>query len=460
MKTRLRALCNVILAGIVILLAFTTTQAVRTSASTVVDHPYQLFLPYVDGKDYWSLVDPTGQTVTFWHNHTGDREDGLGEIIDGFNTTNPWDITVIPSYQGSYDDIYVKMLAVLNTEAAPDLVVAYQNQAATYQLSDALVDMTPLVEGAAWGLTQAEIDDFFPGFWDQDISSLFGGARLGFPPNRSMEVLYYNLDWIKELGFTAPPATPAEFRAMACAAVTHPFSGGSGGESLGYMLSMDASRFASWTFAFGGDIYNPLTNQYTYNSQAAVDAMTFLQALFADGCAAFVTELYEDQTDFAAGDLLFSIGSSSAISVYRSAVEAGAQFDWNVGAIGHTTPDPVMNIYGASISMPRHTPESELAAWLFLKYFTSPDVQVQWVYVSSYFPVRQSTAEALDAYFAFEPQYATAFELLPYAKAEPNTPYYDSVRSWVVEAMMDIMNGADVALTLNALNNDANTTLP
>ena len=272
-----------------------------------------------------------------------------------------------------------------------------------------------------------------------------------------MAVLFYNLDWIKELGYTAPPATPSEFYDMACSAVSDPFSGGSGGASLGYLISMDASRFASWVFAFGGDLYDTAANQYTLNSPEAVNAMTFLQGLIDDGCAAVATELYEDQTRFGAGELLFSIGSSTGIPFYQAAVDAGAQFDWSVGAIGHTTPDPVMDIYGASISMPRHTPEREVAAWLFLKYFTSTAVQVKWVKVSSYFPVRQSTADGLDTYLAANPQYAAAFELLPYSKAEPSTPYYDLVRTLIVEAMMDIMNGADVTLTLNALNDAANS---
>ena len=185
MKRRVRTRCNVILAGMVILLAVTTTPTVRTGASTVVDHPYQLFLPYVEGKDTWSLVDPTGQNVVFWHNHSKSRQEALQEIINEFNATNPWEIHVSEIYMGSYNDIYVRMLAAIAAgEGTPDLVVAYQNQAATYQFQGALLDMTSLVEGPAWGLTTAEIDDFFPGIWDQDISSFFDDARLGFPPNR------------------------------------------------------------------------------------------------------------------------------------------------------------------------------------------------------------------------------------------------------------------------------------
>jgi multiple sugar transport system substrate-binding protein/sn-glycerol 3-phosphate transport system substrate-binding protein len=137
---------------------------------------------------------------------------------------------------------------------------------------------------------------------------------------------------------------------------------------------VDASRFASWTFAFGGDVFDYENSQYSYNNPAAVEAMGFLQDLFNEGCATIVTEAYGDQTDFGQGRLLFTVGSSSGLPFYQSAVDEGAQFEWSVAAIPHTTADPVMNIYGASVSIPKTTPEEELAAWLFVKYYTGlPD---------------------------------------------------------------------------------------
>ena len=140
-------------------------------------------------EDPWAEVDPSGQTVIFWHQHTRAREEALLQIIDEFNSTNEYGITVEASYQGSYNDIFNKMLAVLNTSDAPNVVVAYQNQAATYQLAEGLADMNPMIQSPKWGLSEEEQADFFPGFWAQDVFPTYGNARLGFPPNRSMEVL-------------------------------------------------------------------------------------------------------------------------------------------------------------------------------------------------------------------------------------------------------------------------------
>lgn len=415
----------------------------------------------------WESVDPSGQTVTFWHQHTRERETALDKIVQEFNDSNEYGITVVAEYQGGYSDIYQKMVALLGTTDTPNLVVAYQNQAATYQLADGLVDMTPLVNSPKWGISPEDQADFFPGFWNSDIFPSFGGERLGLAPNRSMEMLYYNADWLKELraagkiDFDGPPTTPEQFKAAACAATGSPFSGATvTGAPIGYELSVDASRFASFTFAFGGNVYDSSSNRYTLDSHAAVEAMTFLQGMFADGCAQLVTEAYGDQTDFGNGRLLFTVSSSSGLPFYQSAVDSGAGFEWSVAAIPHTTPEPVMNIYGASVSMPSgHSPESTLAAWLFLKYYTGTKAQTEWAIASQYFPVRKSVAAGLTDFFDSLPPYKTAFDLLPYGISEPNVPGYDPVRDSIAAEMSAIVDGADVTETLHILNGEANLIL-
>lgn len=405
-------------------------------------------------------VDPTGATVSFWYQHSGGREEVLQEIIAEFNETNEYGITVNGEYQGGYGDIFNKMLNVAGTTDAPNLVVAYQNQAATYQLADALIDMTPLVNSPKWGLNDDEKEDFFQGFYNADIFPSFDNARLGFPPNRSMEVMYYNADWLAELGFDGPPTTPEEFMEVACAAVENPFSGAVGdAPSMGYQLSVDASRFASWTFAFGGDIFDYDADQYTYDSEAAIEAMNFIQQLFEAGCAAEVAEQYGDQTDFGNGNLLFTVGSSSGLPFYGSAVDEGAGFNWSIAPLPRLTDDPVMNLYGASVSIGDSTPEQELATWLFIKYYTSPEVQAKWAKASNYFPVRQSVAEDLTDYFAENPAYEVAFDLLQYGKTEPPVPGYDFVRDIVSEQFAAIANGADVESTLADLTEESNVIL-
>jgi len=413
--------------------------------------------------DPWADVVPAKEIV-WWHQHTGSaREAAIKKIVDDFNNTNEYGIKVTAEYAGSYSDIFNKMLPILNTPDVPDVVVGYQNQVATYQLANAMFDMNELINHPKYGLTKEEQDDFFPGFFAQDVFSLFGNQRLGLAPNRSAEVMYYNMDWLKELGYDAPPTTPEQFKEMACKASVTPFSGATAEGSIGYELAVDdASHFASWVFAFGGDMFDYTANQFTLNSDAAVQAWTFMQSLFAEGCARQVTEKYGDQTDFGNGALLFTTASTSGLTTfYPDAVNAGAAFDWDIAALPHTSTDPVVDVYGASVSIPKSTPERELAAWLFVKYYTSADVNAAWAKASGYFPVRQSVAAKFQDTFDTYPRYKNAFDLLKFGKFEPPVPGYDYVRVIINETMAKIVDDPtlDVKTLLDEANVEANKIL-
>ena len=113
--------------------------------------------------------------IVWWHQHTGEaREAAIAKIISDFNANNEYGITVTAEYAGGYGDIFNKMLPILNTPDVPDVVVGYQNQVATYQLADAMFDMNELIDHPTYGLTKEEQEDFFPGFFAQDVLSVSG----------------------------------------------------------------------------------------------------------------------------------------------------------------------------------------------------------------------------------------------------------------------------------------------
>ncbi len=130
-------------------------------------------------------------------------------------------------------------------------------------------------------------------------------------------------------------------------------------------------------------------------------------------------------------------------------------------AIPHTTTDPVQNIYGASVGIPKSTPERQLAAWIWLKYYTSPDPQAAWAKASMYFPTRMSVADQMTDFFAANPVYAKAYELLPYGIFEPPVPGYDFVRDEIEAVMAAIVDDptVDVTTALTDFNVVANDIL-
>jgi multiple sugar transport system substrate-binding protein/sn-glycerol 3-phosphate transport system substrate-binding protein len=411
-----------------------------------------------ESPDPWVEVDPSGQTIIFWHQHKGARQAVLDEIINKFNATNKWGITVFPESKDGYGDIFLNLLPTLGNEEPPHLVMAYQHHAAAYQVAGGLADLTSLVESTKWGLTPQEVDDFFAGGFEQDIFPIFDSIRLGYPVQRSTDVLYYNAEWLAELGFDNPPATPKDFKRMACAAST-PFSESSIENSLGYHFYLDSTRFSSWIFAFGGDVFDEDTNQFTYDTEVVKTTTKFFLDLIKSGCATPILDRIEAQTEFSEGTLLFMVDSSFHIPTVTELVDDSLEFDWSVAPIPSIGDEPAQNIFGASISMPASTPEVELAAWLFLKYFSNPEIQAKWGSGSNYLPVRSAAADHLADFFEGNPNYQIAFDLLPYGKTEPSLPGYDFVRQEVESALEAIFSEADLIATLDALNAIANQML-
>jgi multiple sugar transport system substrate-binding protein len=402
-------------------------------------------------------VDPSGQTVTWWHQHSGGRQTFLDNLIVEFNANNPWGITVEGSNQGGYGDIYQKMIAGIPSGDVPGLVVAYQNQSAAYYKAGGLVDdMDVFVLDSQWGLNEAEIADFVPSFYTQDYTP-DGSARIGFPPNRSLEGFYYNLTALNELGYDGPPTSLEEFGEMACAFTEQGWSGYDGGDQVGYLIRTDASNIAAGTFAQGGDVY--ADGAFVYNSPATAAYIQFMVDLYNQGCAGLIAEPYGDQNALTAGKALFFMGSSSGLPYVRSGIEEAfaEPFEWGVTFIPYAEV-PVANVYGASVSIPKTTPEAELAAWLFVRWFTEPEQQAGWAKASNYFPVRYSTGPEMGAMFADLPQFEQAWNLLQgETMVEPQLASYDVIRD-EAEATFEnlLVSGGDVQTALTALTNTAN----
>jgi multiple sugar transport system substrate-binding protein/sn-glycerol 3-phosphate transport system substrate-binding protein len=281
---------------------------------------------------------------------------------------------------------------------------------------------------------------------------------MGFPPNRSMEVLYYNLDWINELGYEGPPTTWAEFKEMACAA-TDPDAG-----TVGYEISTDASRFSSMVFSRHGTYFAEDGSAFTYTNDTVKETMQYIKELYDEGCVTLIAERYGDQTDFGNYKTLFTIGSTSGIPYYDQAVKSGEQgeFQWGVAPLPYMDggDEPVMNLYGASVSVPKTTPEQELAAWLFTKWMTEPENLARWVKISNYFPVRASAADLLTDYFEANPVFKQAFDLLPYSTYEAQwCACYEEVRRLMEDSYNAILDGDDIDETLAQLEVDANVSL-
>ncbi|MBO68494.1 MAG: hypothetical protein CL398_09310 [Acidiferrobacteraceae bacterium] len=408
-------------------------------------------------------IDPTGGEATVWYRVSRDNQVAfLDQLTAEFNKTNPYGVTVTAVSAGGYGDIFTKFVNLIGTDELPDMVIGYQNQLALYNMppGPGLIDMNDLVMSEKWAMPDKDMADIPAGFLAQDISSDFGGMRLGFPPRRSMELLYANMDWLAELGFDRIPSSPEEFKEAACKATKNPYSNAvdPNASPQGLVFGLDASRLASFIIAFGGETLDKEKGKYVLDSPEAIAAATLISEMSEEGCVRAATEKYGEQTDFGNGLTLFTTGSSSGLPYYGGAIDKGAKFNWSVYAVPHTTDQPRGNLYGPSFAITnKDDRRKQIAAWLWLQTFLKPENQAEFVRLTNYVPVRQSALDLLADYRAANPQFDIIRQLMPTAGSEtPPSASYEEVRRLLREVLAELLSGGDARALMTDLNEEAN----
>jgi ABC-type glycerol-3-phosphate transport system substrate-binding protein len=397
-----------------------------------------------------SALDPSDQIVIYWHHHTGSYEQLLLSMIDEFNRTNEWGISVFGESQGSFDDLHGRIIDGIQNSRLPNIATAPQHRAANYAAQGVLIPFAPYVESEEWGYTREELDDFFPAVLTAGVLPQ-SGVRYGYFLYRAMEVMVYNEDWLTELGYAEPPTTWDEFAEIACVASEQPFSRAAGESSAhGYVYNPSPAFLATLLFSRGGDIINESGTRYIFNRPEGLEALAFVKNLADQGCATGQTGGHDDQS-FGLGQILFTIDSTSRLPYYRKTVDEGAGFNWSVSPPPHTLAAPRMNAYGTSQLVFVSNPEGQLAAWLFIKWMSEPEQQARWAKGTGYFPIRASTANLMADYFAEHPAYERAFAYMALDHGtEPSVTGYDECREVIFGMLADVLDGRDVQSQLDS----------
>ena len=405
-------------------------------------------------------ANPEGQTVEFWVQYSDERLDAMMARAERFEKETGIKVNI--TYKGHYGKVQSAMMTTAGTSDQADVARGYGNAAADMYQIGAAMDQTILAESKKWGVTQSDIDDWGAN-WTVGFSAYFdGNPKLLHEVGKSLEVVYYNKDWLNELGLSEPQ-TPAEFAEAACAATNSTFSGRVGDTaSLGYEIDTDASNFAAWVFAHGGDVFDYDAGQYILNSSEAVAAMEFIQGMANKGCAQVTRDKYADQQYLGLGSNLFALSSTSGITYFQKAIEEGYNGQWEISKVPHTTKNPVMNLYGGGLIMGNTGNVNKMvAAYQWMKYISNTENSAVWSTESGYGFVRTSSADhpLIQAKRNELPQYDRSLGLIQYGKGEPSVPAYYSVRGEIEKAYASIINGDDIMSTLNALNDEANAIL-
>ena len=327
----------------------------------------------------------TGVTeVKFWHVMGGPLGKALNELVDEFNEENP-DVHVTSVSMGNYQALTQKIMASILAGNPPTIAQVYESWTTSLMRANAIHPMEDFIRGNN-GLTEEEILDIFPVFIEDNT---WDGIFITLPFNKSVATYFYNLDIFEQEGIEKFPETWNEFLQVA-QKITKDIDGDGENDIWGTAFPVSASMFAQILYAKGGNLLSEDEESPTFHKDEGIEAMRFINDLIYTHRVAYLTTGYEHQDDFIAGNVVMISGSSVSYSFIKM---AKPNFKLALAPPPGDMKKAVI-IAGTNVAIfSKAREEEKKAAWRFVKWFISPEIQARWAINTGYLPVRKSTLE-------------------------------------------------------------------
>jgi multiple sugar transport system substrate-binding protein/sn-glycerol 3-phosphate transport system substrate-binding protein len=361
-----------------------------------------------------SAVDPTGQTIIYWHEWDGAQLEAINAIIESFEASNEYGITVETVELGSSGPMADAMSAGIQSGDLPNLVGGFLSNAQSYFLDGVAVPLDPYINDPTWGFTEEERAqiDFDLIEVNRATGEVFGDSILAWPIGFSGVVMSVNLDLLGQMGFEGAPEDLETFREVACTAAE--FTGPGGEDVQGFPVRTSGQDMHAFILNQGGSIWDEEAQQFDFDNETTIEVLTFFQQLVADGCAYVPESNFANTADFAYWLNPMAVGSSVGVPFIQNdnatSVEAGGTplepTDWVNTTQPWSEGNRTLMLNFRSVVMVAGTPEQQLATWLFLRHMASAEGQTIWTTQTFYQPYNLAALEAIDeAYLAENPQF-------------------------------------------------------
>lgn len=384
--------------------------------------------------------------VTFWHAMGGAAGEAVQRLVDRFNSSQD-KVVVEAAYQGTYDDALQKLKAA--GPEGPTIMQVYEIGSRFMIDSGMITPMQNFIDADGFST-----DDFEPNILGYYT---FDGRLYSMPFNTSTPIVYYNKDAFREVGLDPerPPRTFEEFQEYARRlTVTQ------GGQTrYGAGIALYGWFFEQFLAVQGAHYVDNDNGRSARATKAIINSpegerfVNWLKEMVDEGSAENLgRRTAETQAAFAAGRIAMTLDSTAALAPILNGV--GDKFE--VGTAFLPRPEGVdggVIIGGASVWITNTKPlKEQWAAWEFVKWLTTPEVQAEWSMATGYFPIRKAAYDqpALQEWHAQRPQFTTAIEQLRASKLSTVTQgavigTFPQARQIVEAAMESVILGQATA---------------
>lgn len=385
--------------------------------------------------------------ITLWHSNGSTIEGALNTYAGEFEALYP-NVTVnIVKNGDNYDALRQNVVSAIKGGTLPNIVQGYPDHVAEYIANNVILSLNPYIDNPTWGYDSTDetetLEDILWNYREENSQFVGDNATPGefysLPFNKSTEVLIYNADVVDALiSSGAIDEMPTTWQGLFAASSA--FEGVADnyidqyGTALGltaaeiteakdlfipYSYDSEDNAFITLIRQWGGE-YTATNSEgngeYLFDSQEAIDMLTYfsnnkdkitIPSHWGQGYASDV---------FKKGQTFVTVGSTGG-AYYNTPTTVGGEylFDFEVAPIPYNADlpnDKAVIQQGTNMSLTNSgSDQQKLASWLFLKYLTSRDVQLDFALETGYSPIR-SSVYVTEAYQNFMAGYDTDGETL------------------------------------------------
>ena len=219
------------------------------------------------GKTY----DGPNVELAFWNGFTGGDGPFMRQLVEDFMAEH--DNITVKMNTIEWADFYARTPSAVQSGEGPDLAVMHSDQLGTNAARNVILPLDDVA--SALGLREG---DFAPVVWNAGI---YNNQRFGIPLDMHPMIFYYNKGLMEEAGLdpNKPPQTREDFTA----ALEELKGQGTQGFWVSPFLFTGGLTWESLLFQNGGSLYNKDATMATFNSEAGVEALTFLVDMVDEG---------------------------------------------------------------------------------------------------------------------------------------------------------------------------------
>jgi sn-glycerol 3-phosphate transport system substrate-binding protein len=379
--------------------------------------------------------------IEFWHAMSGSGQESLDSIVKGFNESQD-KYRVNAEFQGTYEESLTKLRSVGGTKDAPAITQVFE-VGTKYMIDSGFIEpMNTFIDKYDYDLSQLE----------ENILNYYkvDGELYSMPFNSSTPVMIYNKDAFKEAGLD-PEKAPETFQEVIDAAAKLKTDSMAGFSILTYgwffeqLVATQGGLYVNEDNGRSGDATEAL-----FNGKEGLRVFNFLDTMNKAGTFGnFGTNWDDIRAAFSTEKVAMYLDSSAGVAdmIENSPFEVGVAYipyaddvDRNGVVIG-----------GASLWMSKGIAEKEQeAAWEFMKYLTTPEVQAKWHLETGYFAINPAAYEEESVKKAWEetPQIKVTVDQLQDTKPGLATQgalisVFPESRQQIVTALEDLYQGKD-----------------